>query len=337
MNVYERADPGDGVSLAPEPVSLGFVETRVQGKIVRVPSVRVGAANIIVRGRVLRTAVIQDEELIEGERAHDPQLFLSRLKDSGLKADVFTFAQGLPDLTPRHDHYFEWDSLAVVKITSFKDWWTHLTDPVQRAVKKAKRVGVVVKEMDLDDAFVEGIREINDETPVRQGKPFWHYQKDFESVKAENTTYADRNIFIGAYLEGKLIGYIRMIRVGKVAEIINILSQVRHFDKRPANALLAKAVEICEQRGFTHLVYCNYLYRDPNSSLTEFKRRNGFENVLAPRYYIPLTLKGRVVMKLKLHHGVKALLPVTVLRMLAVLRTRLVERTAASLKPGGRS
>src|SRR5205823_2613153 len=104
--------------------------------------------------------------------------------------------------------------------------------------------GVVVKEAEFDDAFVEGIRHINDETPVRQGRTFWHYQKDFETVKAENSTYADRNIFIGAYYENELIGYVRMTTAGSVAHVINILCKQQHYDKRPANALLAKAVEI---------------------------------------------------------------------------------------------
>jgi hypothetical protein len=128
-----------------------------------------------------------------------------------------------------------------------------------------------------------------------------------------------------------------MVRVGKVAEIINILSMVKHFDKRPTNALLAKSVEICEERGFTHMVYCNYVYRDPNSSLTEFKRRNRFVNMQAPRYYIPLTLKGRLVMKLGLHHGLKMLIPLPALRMMASLRTWLVETVVAPLKSTARS
>jgi hypothetical protein len=325
MSVCEQMDRADGpidVDSAREAgAKVGYVEIRVKGKTVRVPSASIGAATVIAPGKWLRIAALKDEELMEGERVPDPELFLSRLKDAGLKADIFTFAQKLPDVTPRHTYYFEWDNLAVIPLTSFKDWWAQLSDPVQRAVKKAKRVGVVVKEMEFNDAFVEGIRGINNETPVRQGRAFWHYQKDFEAVKAENSTYEDRNIFIGAYLGDELIGFVRMVGVGDTAEIINILSKMQHYDKRPANALLAKAVEVCEQRGFVHLVYCNYVYRDPNSSLTEFKRRNRFEQVLVPRYYIPLTLRGRIALALRLHHGLKALLPLAVIRALVGLRS----------------
>ena len=69
----------------------------------------------------------------------------------------------------------------------------------------------------------------------------------------------------------------------------------RHFDKRPNNALIAKAVEICATEGKSHFIYGSYVYYDPNSSLTEFKRRNGFEPVALPRYFIPLTLKGKLL------------------------------------------
>ena len=80
---------------------------------------------------------------------------------------------------------------------------------------------------------------------------------------------------------------------------------IKHYDKRPANALIAKAVELCEQQGMSYLMYCNYVYNDPESSLTEFKRRNGFEQALVPRYYVPLTLKGKIALRLGLHRGVE--------------------------------
>ena len=84
---------------------------------------------------------------------------------------------------------------------------------------------------------------------------------------------------------------------------------MKHYDKRPANALIAKAVEICAQKGISHLVYYSYIYNDPKSSLTEFKRRNGFEKVLLPRYYIPLTAKGKIALNLGLHRGLVKTIP----------------------------
>ena len=73
------------------------------------------------------------------------------------------------------------------------------------------------------------------------------------------------------------------------------------------NALIAKAVEICELKGMSYLTYGEY--EGSSSSLGEFKRHNGFQQVLLPRYYIPLTLKGKIVLKLKLHHRFARMLP----------------------------
>jgi len=298
------------------------IEIRVKGKPVLVPSVVIDGRTVITSGTWLKIATAQDEDLIEGETVTDPASFVSQLKDSGLKADIFTFAQRLEDAKPRYNYKLEWDNLAVIPITTFSDWWEkRVESSVRRAVRKAAKLGLVVKPAEFNDAFVKGIVGINDETPLRQGRAFWHYQKSFEAVKQENSTYADRNDFLGAYFEDELIGFIRLTRVDKVASIIQILGKVKHYDKRPTNALIAKAVEICEQKGLTHLMYCNYVYNDPDSSLTEFKRRNGFEQVLVPRYYVPLTLKGKVGLRLGIHHGIARLIPKPLFKQLLKIRS----------------
>jgi hypothetical protein len=291
-------------------MDIGHAEISAKGKVVSVPSVQIDGRTVITSGSWLKLAAAQDEELIEGETVVDPGTFVSRLKETGLKADIFTFAQRLPETRPKYTYRQEWDNLAVIPITTFSDWWEHRVESsVRRAVRKAAKLGLVVKAVELDDEFVKGIVSINNETPVRQGKAFWHFQKSFEDVKRENSTYPGRNAFLGAYFEGELVGFIRLIMVHKDASIIQVLSKMKHFDKRPTNAMIAKAVEICEQEGFSHLTYCNYVYNDPDSSLTEFKRRNGFEKVLLPRYYIPLTFKGKMALRLGLHQGLAKLVP----------------------------
>jgi Acetyltransferase (GNAT) family len=291
------------------PMSIGQTEIRVKGKNVHVPAARIDGRTVITNGRWLKMATIQDEDLAEGEIIADPESFVRRLREFGL-ADIFSFPEKLPNTSPRYRFYFEWDNLAVIPITTFAEWWkSRIESSVQRAVRKAAKLGVVVKVAELDEALVKGIVNINNETPIRQGRKFWHFQKSFEDVKRENSTYADRNTFLGAYFAGELIGFMRITSVDKVASVLQLLNMVKHFDKRPANALIAKAVEICEQKGMSHLMYCNYVYNDPKSSLTEFKRRNGFEQVLLPRYYIPLTSKGKMALRLGLHRGLVKQLP----------------------------
>jgi hypothetical protein len=309
------------------------LEIRVKGRSVFVPSAQIDGRTVITSGKWLRIAAAHDEELIEGEIVSDPQSFVSQLEMSGLDADIFTFAQKLGDTTPKYNYHLEWDNFAVIRITTFSEWWEkRVESSVRRAVRKAGKLGLDVRMADFDDEFVRGIVEINNETPIRQGRAFWHFQKSFEAVKLENSTYPGRNLFLGAYYGNELVGFLRLIVTDQEASIIQVLSKIKHYDKRPTNALISKAVEICEQRGLAHLKYCNYIYNDPNSSLTEFKRRNGFEQVLVPRYYIPLTFKGKIALRLGVHQGLKKLIPKPVFTQLLRLRSSWYARSSGAIE-----
>jgi hypothetical protein len=129
---------------------------------------------------------------------------------------------------------------------------------------------------------------------------------------------------VAAYFENELIGFIKLVYVGRLAVILHILAFNAHYDKRPLNALITKAVEICSQKGVNYFVYGNYIYGNKkDSSLVEFKRRNGFEQLNFPRYYVPLTLKGRIYVGLRLYRGLVGLLPGPVLNLLLKIREKL--------------
>jgi hypothetical protein len=181
--------------------------------------------------------------------------------------------------------------------------------------------------VEFSDDLVRGIKALYDETPFRQGRRFWHYGKDFETVKRENSSYLERSQFIGAYLNDELIGFIKMVIVGSTARIMQILSRNEHFDKFPANALLAAAMEACAKRHIDHFIYGQYIYGNKsNSSITEFKRRNGFKQVLLPRFYIPITATGRAALALGLHRGISAMLPEKAITFLLDTRSFVYER-----------
>jgi hypothetical protein len=309
----------------PEPegatTGTGRTEIRVKGKGLSVPSVQIDGQTVFTTAKWLSIAAVRDEELIEGQTVTNPESFISRLKASCLKADLFTFAQRLPDKAPMYGYHVEWEDAAVIPITTFERWWEECTEySIRKAVNRAKKLGVTVKVADFSDQFVEAICRVYSETPVRQGKAFWHYKKDFQSVKRELATYLDRSIFIGAYYKDELIGSMKITCVGPTAAIMQIFCASQHFDKRPNNALIAKAIEICELENKAYLIYGSFVYYDPNSTLTEFKRRNGFEPVALPRYYIPLTLKGRLALKLGLHRGILGNVPKPALRQFLRIR-----------------
>jgi Acetyltransferase (GNAT) family len=331
MCPVEQAEPAVKPNFAS--LSRGQTEIRIKGKSILVPSLQIDGRAVITSGKWLKTAVVHDEELLEDETLTDAESFVLPLKSGELNADIFTFSQRLPHTTAKFRYHVEWDNFAVIPITTYSHWFKNRIEPsVQRAIRKAAKTGIEIRVAQLDDEFIQGIVKINNDTPIRQGRTFWHFHKSFDEVKREHLTYAERNIFLGAYLQGDLIGYIRMIQVDRVASVIQLLTMTKHYDKRPANALLAKAVELCEQKGLSHLMYCNYIYKDPKSSLTEFKKRSGFEQLLLPRYYIPLTLKGKIALKLGLHRGLASQIPEPLVRLLLRIRGFWYGRKLKSVK-----
>jgi hypothetical protein len=289
-------------------------EIRIRGKTLYVPSTEIYGRSVIATGKWIRTAEIKDEGVIEGATVEDPESFITKLKESNLKADLFTFAQRPPEITPKYSYHREWDNWAVISTARFEDWWESLPQVARKNVRRAGRRGVVVKVIPFDDDLVKGVHRIYNSIQVRDGRLFWHYGQNVESVRRGLGTYLDRSEFIGAYLGEELIGFLKMVYVDDTATIFHIISMDEHYDKRPQNALIAKAAEVCEQKSISHLVYGKFIYGNKRrSSLVEFKRRNGFQQVNFPRYYIPLTLRGEVFVRLRLYRGVNGLLPEPIL------------------------
>lgn len=311
---------------------------KVRGKSIEVPSIRIDDRTVIVTGKWVRIAAVRGEEWSAGQGVADPDLFVTKLKESGLKADIFAFSQKLPDTQPRYKYHIEWDNVAAIPITSFAEWWEkRLPQVTRKSIRRAGKRGVIAKATEFNDELVEGIIGVHNDTPMRQGRPFAHYGKDFDLVKKEYGTYEDRSQFVGAYFGSELIGIIKLIYLGNSASIMQILTKTQHYDKRPTNVLIAKAVEICEKKNIPFLIFGKFVYgKKTSSSLTEFKRRNGFEQILLPRYYIPLTLKGKIALKLKLHLGLLGMLPSGAISFLRDLRSRYV-RFKLLLKPSGKS
>ncbi|HEV2320359.1 MAG TPA: hypothetical protein VGV18_11450 [Verrucomicrobiae bacterium] len=304
---------------------VGFAEIRVRGRTTFVPSVEIEGRTVIATGKWLKIATVRDQDFVEGQI--NPPTFIEALRNVNLKADVFTFFQRPPEVTPKFKYHCEWDNYAAVPITTFDDWWESVPQETRKNVRRAAKRGVLVKNVPFDDALAHGIHNLCNETPVRQGKPFWHFGKDFETVKREHATYLDRSDFIGAFFQDELIGFIKLVYVDRVAFILHILAANAHYDKRPINALLSKAVETCVQKRAGFFVYGQYTYgKKTQSSLVELKRRNGFEQIQFPRYYVPLTIKGKIAVAFRLHRGVVGLLPSPIVNMAVDLRNRLYEK-----------
>jgi hypothetical protein len=183
---------------------------------------------------------------------------------------------------------------------------------------------VVLREVPFDDALVEGIQGVYNETKVRQGRPNTHFGKELETVRREAATFLDRSIFIGAFFEEKLIGFVKLVvsKSGAQAGLMNIVAMIRHRDKAPTNALIAHSVRACAERGIPYLMYQSFTYGNKEAdSVTHFKEINGFERVNLPRYYVPLTPLGAFALKHGLHHKLMDRLPKNLAARLRQLRS----------------
>ncbi len=305
-------------------MSIDYSEIRVaSGKIIKVPSIRINGTTIVITGKYIKVAAVRYDQLVEGEVVHDPETVVSGLKASKPRTDIFTFPQKVYEQVPKYHYPFECDNAAAACTEDFTVWWNKLPQESRKNTRRAAKRGVFVRVAKFDDEFVKGIKAIYDESPVRQGKRFYHFGKDVETLKIEQGEYVERSEFLGAYYHDELIGFMKLVYVDRVAQIMQILAKSAHYDKRPVNALISKAVEVCNEKGISYLVYGNFSYGNKTMSpLAEFKLRNGFEPISFPRYYLPLTLKGRVALKMKLHRGLIGMLPSELIS--ALLRVRSV-------------
>lgn len=278
--------------------------------------------DIKVTGRLLRVARLDADKYQFLET--DPEQTLDGLRKSRVRADIFTFIQRLPDTAPKYEYPMEWDNFAAIRLTTFDDWWTkQLGFKARNKAKQAEKKGVTLREVPFNEQLVNGIWEIYNESPIRQGRRFPHFGKSPETVYKEEATYLDSSVFIGAFFEEKLIGFIKLVsdETGSQAGLMNIVSLISQRDKAPTNALVAQAVRACTSRGISYLVYSNFAYGTKQSdSLSDFKERNAFQKIDVPRYYVPLTPLGKAALQFGLHHRLSERIPEPLAERLRGLR-----------------
>ena len=207
----------------------------------------------------------------------------------------------------------EWDNVAALEVKSYDHWWNETIGfKARNKAKQAEKRGVVLCEVPFDESLVHGISEIYNETPIRQGRKFFHYGKTLETVRRQASTFLDCSVFLGAFFENQLIGFAKLtIDETRIqAGLMHIISMIKYRDKAPTNALIAHAVRACANRGIRYLVYANFAYGNKtHDSLSDFKERNGFRRINLPRYYVPLTSIGWAAFRMGLHHKLLDRLP----------------------------
>lgn len=254
------------------------------------------------------------------EEPENPEKFLNEINQKGIKADIFTFRQRLPETKPKFDYYYEMDPLAVIPITTYENWFTkQVKTNVRTAIRKSFKKGLEVRVEELNDTLINSIVDLVNETPIRQGRPYQYFGYSFEQIKNTFSPGPYYCEYLGAYYENELIGLIKLLFAGKCSHNFVMISKLEHRDKSPQNALIAKAVERTALRETPYLLYGEWA----GGGLGRFKQNVGCKPIKVPKYYIPLTIKGEIAIKFNLHRGIKNLLPERIRNPLRNLRKKM--------------
>jgi TusA-related sulfurtransferase len=235
--------------------------------------------------------------------------FMGKLRDRDV--DVFTFVErswcgqtveALPSWTKVDDN------IALLTIDSYEDWWEKVGKKTRNMVRKAEKSGIQTQVVPSSEKLAEGIWKIFNESPIRQERASPYYGRTLEKV-TQDVMAAKDYTFVAAYLQDELAGFIQLVHGNNLTIITQILALQKHSDKAVNNALIAKVVEVCAQRGEKYVMYGRM---GNHPSLDKFKESNNFVNYPLNRYYIPLTRKGKLAIKLGLQRDLKDAVPPSV-------------------------
>ena len=305
-------------------VSIERVEVSSRGLWKEVPALKRDGETIVAKGQWIRIASLLDEDWVERElRKPEECIGVLKAHSREFKADILRFSQMVPDTLPRYDFPLEMRSLAVAEVGDFKRWWEGLPQESRKNVRRSQKRGVRIEIKEFGPEVIAGIAGVQNETPVRQGRRYPHYGKSLEQVRRDHGAFQDRSTFLCAYFEQEMIGFLKLVYRGRVASLLQLNSKVAHHDKRPSNALMAKAAELCAERGVHYLTYGLFNYgAKGHSPLREFKERNGFREMLIPSYYVPLTSWGDICVRFKLYRGIQEMIPKKMMATALNLRAR---------------
>lgn len=289
---------------------------RLKGRPVEIDAVAINGQTFLISGSVIKTAELKDPWQ---EDVHDPENVKFQFKRSRKRVDLFKFWQRLPETEPRFPYYHEWSFPAAIPISTHEHWFRkQVKKSVRNKINNAGRHGLEVREEQLSDDLVRRIMEIYNDSPIRRGKRFWHYGKDFETVKRELSDNPVPSTFITAYVDDELIGFIKLFFYDRYAKTTLILDKQSRRDIGCMNSMISKVVQICATRGIPYFVY-SYWRRGNHG---KFQESNGFTKFQVPSYYVPVSKTGRLALSLQLHRGMEGWIPENMMINLLELRAK---------------
>lgn len=251
-----------------------------------------------------------------------------RLRRMGV--DIFTFLERewcfkIPN--PKEDWAKTEDNIAIIQIpSSYQEWLKVIDKKTRNMIRKAEKSGIRTEIASPDEKLAVGVWKIYNETPIRQERGFPHYGMPLEIVR--KTVFQPNCTHIAAYLQEEFVGFVQLVHGEEITIISQILSLQKDRDKAVNNALVAKVMEFCATNNFKWVMYGRM---GNHPTLDNFKKSNAFTKLQLTRYYIPLTRKGKLAIKLGLNKELKDSLPPEVKQLLFPLYNW-ISRTSTKIK-----
>ena len=143
----------------------------------------------------------------------------------------------------------EWDNLAVLEMSTYANWFKNqIHQNARNKIRKAEKMGVVVRVEPFSPELAEGLVELFNETPIRRGRKYAYHGWTAEMVTKEWATDLDRSLWVVAYYQQELIGFVKLIVGGTLARTSGTIAKQAHRDKAPMNALLQSALNCAPQK-----------------------------------------------------------------------------------------
>jgi hypothetical protein len=159
-------------------------------------------------------------------------------------------------------------------------------DSKKRAdIRKSLR-DCVFKRPSLDDLIQFGL-PINQQTLAKQGRKDKHLNESIHWKRYITTFYSQENILIlGAYLDGKMVGYITVIKINGEYHIIDPYYDFKAAPSAPTQGLIFTLVnQVIEKEGSIIIFYGVESF-SPLPSLNKYKQSMLFKRVPATRVYV---------------------------------------------------
>lgn len=272
---------------------------------------------IIIEGKFPKFVKLRNEWF---EIPAEPEKFISDINEQGIKADILTFRQLVPDTQPKYDYYYVMDPLAVITVSTYEEWFRNqVKSSVRSNIRKSVNRGVEMRVEKFNDDLINGIVKLVNDSRIRQDRKYTYFGYNFDQIKetfAPGSYYCE---YIGAYYENELIGFVKLLFAGQCSHNFGMISKVEHRDKAPQYALISKSIERTALRNTPYLLYGQWV----DGGLGQFKKHLGCQLIEVPKYYVPLSAKGNLVIKLNLQHGLRHFLPRKISNRLKSIRKKI--------------